>query len=159
MLAQKIALERFETRVLSVAKRFVPNERTHDRGTKYEPRMFRLMIDLFAGLNGKIADLDKEIARGAREDEVSRRLMTVPAIGPRRHRDRRPSTASRDLRQGPRLCRLAGCHASSTIDRRQAEAWRDIQGGRTHAQAPTHHRQQRRRATGEQTRRAKGIVA
>ena len=36
----------------------------------------------FAGLNGKIADLDKEIARGAREDEVSRRLMTVPAIGP-----------------------------------------------------------------------------
>jgi hypothetical protein len=44
--------------------------------------MFRLMLDLFAGLNGKIADLDKEIARGAREDEVSRRLMTVPAIGP-----------------------------------------------------------------------------
>jgi hypothetical protein len=44
--------------------------------------MFRLMLDLFAGLNGKIADLDKEIARRAREDEVSRRLMTVPGIGP-----------------------------------------------------------------------------
>jgi transposase len=44
--------------------------------------MFRLMLDLLAGLNNKIADLDKEIARRAREDEVSRRLMTVPGIGP-----------------------------------------------------------------------------
>ena len=44
--------------------------------------MFRLMLDLLAGLDGKIADLDKEIARRAREDEVSRRLMTVPGIGP-----------------------------------------------------------------------------
>jgi transposase len=59
--------------------------------------MFRLMLDLFAGLDGKIADLDKEIARRAREDEVSRRLMTVPGIGPisataiaARHRRPRP---------------------------------------------------------------------
>jgi transposase len=44
--------------------------------------MFRLMLDLLAGLDGKIADLDTEIARRAREDEVSRRLMTVPGIGP-----------------------------------------------------------------------------
>src|SRR5467141_3663116 len=44
--------------------------------------MFRVMLDLLAGLNSKIADLDKEIARRAREDEVSRRLMTVPGIGP-----------------------------------------------------------------------------
>jgi transposase len=41
--------------------------------------MFRLMLDLLAGLNSKIADLDREIARRAREDEVSRRLMTFPA--------------------------------------------------------------------------------
>jgi transposase len=44
--------------------------------------MFRLMLDLLTGLDGKIADLDKEIARRAREDEVSRRLMTVPGVGP-----------------------------------------------------------------------------
>jgi len=44
--------------------------------------MFRLMLDLLASLNSKIADLDKEIARRAREDEVSRRLMTIPGIGP-----------------------------------------------------------------------------
>ena len=44
--------------------------------------MFRLMVDVLADLGGKIADLDKEIARRAREDKVSRRLMTVPGIGP-----------------------------------------------------------------------------
>ena len=44
--------------------------------------MFRVMLDLLTGLSSKIADLDKEIARRAREDEVSRRLMTVPGIGP-----------------------------------------------------------------------------
>jgi transposase len=44
--------------------------------------MFHLMLDLLAGLIDRIADLDKEISRRAREDEVSRRLMTIPGIGP-----------------------------------------------------------------------------
>jgi len=43
--------------------------------------MFRVMLDLLNSLNGKIADLDQEIARRARED-VSRRLITIPGIGP-----------------------------------------------------------------------------
>jgi len=40
---------------------------------------------------------------------------------------------------------LGSVSRSSKIDRRQAEAWGDIQNWRTHAQAPTHHRQQRHR--------------
>jgi len=44
--------------------------------------MFRVMLDLLDSLNDKIADLDKEIAMRAREDDVSRRLMTIPGIGP-----------------------------------------------------------------------------
>jgi transposase len=44
--------------------------------------MFRVMLDLLDELSSKIAELDKEIARRAREDEVSRRLMTIPGIGP-----------------------------------------------------------------------------
>ena len=44
--------------------------------------MFKVMLDLLDELDGKIAELDKEIARRAREDEVSRRLMTIPGIGP-----------------------------------------------------------------------------
>jgi transposase len=44
--------------------------------------MFKVMLDLLDELDGRIAELDKEIARRAREDEVSRRLMTIPGIGP-----------------------------------------------------------------------------
>ena len=44
--------------------------------------MLRVMADMLAGLDDRIADLDKEIARRAREDEVARRLMTIPGIGP-----------------------------------------------------------------------------
>jgi transposase len=102
--------------------------------------MFRLMLDLLADLNSKIADLDKAIARRAREDEVSRRLMTVPGIGPI------SATAiaalappAETFATGRGLCRLAGSHASSKVDRRQAEAWRDVQNGRTHAPTATHH--------------------
>lgn len=44
--------------------------------------MFRTMLDLLEVLNGKIAELDKEIARRAREDTIARRLMTIPGVGP-----------------------------------------------------------------------------
>jgi transposase len=41
-----------------------------------------LMLASLASLDGQIAELDQEIARRAREDEVARRLMTIPGIGP-----------------------------------------------------------------------------
>ena len=44
--------------------------------------MFRTMLDLLAVLNQKISELDKEIARRAREDVIARRLMTIPGVGP-----------------------------------------------------------------------------
>lgn len=44
--------------------------------------MFRVMLDLLSELDDRIADLDREIARRAREDEAARRLMTIPGIGP-----------------------------------------------------------------------------
>jgi transposase len=44
--------------------------------------MLRLMIDLLAELDSRIAVLDREIARRAQEDEAARRLMTIPGIGP-----------------------------------------------------------------------------
>lgn len=44
--------------------------------------MFRVMLGMLEVLDGRIAELDKEIARRAREDEVARRLMTIPGIGP-----------------------------------------------------------------------------
>jgi transposase len=44
--------------------------------------MIRVMLDALDQLDRQIAGLDREIARRAREDEVSRRLMTIPGIGP-----------------------------------------------------------------------------
>lgn len=44
--------------------------------------MFKLMVDLLAELNKRVAVLDREIAQRAKEDEAARRLMTIPGIGP-----------------------------------------------------------------------------
>lgn len=44
--------------------------------------MFAMVVDMLAGLDERIAALEKEIVRRAREDEVARRLMTIPGIGP-----------------------------------------------------------------------------
>jgi transposase len=44
--------------------------------------MFKLMVDLLAELDKRIATLDREIARRAKGDEAARRLMTIPGIGP-----------------------------------------------------------------------------
>ncbi|MEO3385263.1 IS110 family transposase [Mesorhizobium sp. CAU 1741] len=44
--------------------------------------MFRTMLDLLEVLNGKIGELDKEIAQRAREDAIAKRLMTIPGVGP-----------------------------------------------------------------------------
>ena len=44
--------------------------------------MFRVMLGMLEELDARIAELDKEIAKRAREDEVVRRLMTIPGIGP-----------------------------------------------------------------------------
>jgi transposase len=40
------------------------------------------MLEMLAELDRRIAMLDREIARPAREDETARRLMTIPGIGP-----------------------------------------------------------------------------
>ena len=44
--------------------------------------MLRIMLEMLEHIDQRVAELDKEIARRAREDEVSRRLMTIPGIGP-----------------------------------------------------------------------------
>lgn len=44
--------------------------------------MLRVMLKMLNGFNQQIAQLDKEIGRQAREDEVACRLMTIPGTGP-----------------------------------------------------------------------------
>ena len=42
----------------------------------------RMLLDQIAGLQAKIAELEKEIRQQVRRDDVTSRLMTVPGIGP-----------------------------------------------------------------------------
>jgi transposase len=44
--------------------------------------VLRLLLGMVDELDRRIAELDREIARRAREDEAARRLMTIPGIGP-----------------------------------------------------------------------------
>jgi transposase len=41
-----------------------------------------ILVDTLRSLNGQVAQLDIEIARRAKQDEVARRLTTIPGIGP-----------------------------------------------------------------------------
>ena len=41
-----------------------------------------MMIDSIRDLDRRIAELDREIAKRAKEDLIARRLMTIPGIGP-----------------------------------------------------------------------------
>jgi transposase len=44
--------------------------------------MLRIMLEMLEHIDQRVTQLDKEIARRAREDEIARRLMTIPGIGP-----------------------------------------------------------------------------
>ena len=102
--------------------------------------MFRLMLDLLASLNGRIAILDKEIARRAREDEVSRRLMTIPGIGPISATAIAALTPVETFAKGRDFAAWLGLTPLQRSTGGQAEAWRNLQNGRAYAQAPPHHR-------------------
>lgn len=55
--------------------------------------MFKLMVDLLAELDKRIAVLDREIARRTKEDEAARRPMAIPGIVPVAATAHRASTA------------------------------------------------------------------
>jgi len=44
--------------------------------------VLKLMLASLASLDDQISELDQEIAQRARKDEVARRLMTIPGVGP-----------------------------------------------------------------------------
>lgn len=95
----------------------------------------KVLVAALAQLEAEIGTLDTEIARRAKENDVARRLMTVPPLGHvsmpcratgHRSADRyghcHPCAAAGDLPQGPGFCCVARSHAPPTFDRRQAAA-------------------------------------
>lgn len=59
----------------------------------------KVLVAALARLEAEIAKLDAEIARRAQENEVARRLMTVPGIGPDRHGHRNSCAAPQTFRK------------------------------------------------------------
>ncbi len=77
-----------------------------------------MLVEELRSLDERIAVLDREIARHAKENTVARRLMTIPGIG--------AVTAAALHSSGPtgpdvparlRLCRLARADPGSALER------------------------------------------
>lgn len=92
--------------------------------------VFLMMIDIIREHDMRIKELDREIARRAREDEDARRLMTIPGIGPI------TATAllalappAQTFRTGRDFAAWVGLTPFAALDRRQAEARRDPEDG------------------------------
>ena len=89
--------------------------------------MFLVMIESVKALDERIAACSiGEIAKRAREDEIARRLMTIPGIG--------PITATalialapppESFRKGRDFAAWLGLTPLAALDRRQAEARSD----------------------------------
>ena len=109
----------------------------------------QVLVDGLRHLDERIAGLDAEIARRAREDALARRLMTIPGIGPL------IATALATLAPPPEtFCKARDFaawlgltprqHSTGGKQRRQAAPWGDDQDGRALAQAAADHRRQQR---------------
>ena len=118
-----------------------------------------VMIGSVKELDERIHLLDREIAKRAREDETARRLMTIPGIGPSRRLSCSHWRPAGELRQGPRLCRVARAHTAATLDRRQVEARSHHQDGRANAAASADPGERGGRSSCQQARSDKRIVA
>src|SRR3954466_7925349 len=103
------------------------------------PVILTVLVEELRSLDERVAGLDREIARHAKENVVARRLMTIPGIGavtaaaltalaP-------PAQTFRRVPARSRLCRLARADPGSALERGQGAARQNIQDGR--ALAPT----------------------
>ena len=100
-----------------------------------------LLLEQIAGLDAKIAGLEREVHVRARQDEEARRLMSVPGIGPiSAMADPGLRTADGEFPARPRLLRLARPRAAPAHDRRQAEAGQDIEDGPARSETAADHR-------------------
>jgi transposase len=102
--------------------------------------ILQVLITSLKDLDEKIALLDVEIAKRAKEDPLARRLNGDG--------DRRLGAAGGKLRQGARLRRLGGADAAAEIHRRKTKARRHLEDGRADHPPIAHYRGQRRRAPG-----------
>lgn len=85
-----------------------------------------VLVENLRALNKRVAQLDQEIRRRAKEDPVARRLMTIPGVGAITAGAR---ACGRDVQAGTRFCCLGRIDATAKIDRRQGAAGQNIENG------------------------------
>ena len=100
-------------------------------------------------LQGEAAALGQETAARAKAEDVARRLLTVPGIGPLIAIAIEALAPHPDVSVGTGLRRVGGPHAGSKADRRQRQVGENLVHGRTHVPAIDHCGQRRRRALGQ----------
>lgn len=114
--------------------------------------ILRLLVEQLRSLDERVALLDRELARRARE---CRSEAADDNSGNRAdHGDgaRCPGAAGPGLQEGTRLCGVAGAHPAAALHRRKAEARRDLPHGRTNPAPTTDHWRKRGRALGNAQR-------
>ncbi|MGF7151431.1 hypothetical protein FHS96_005097 [Sphingomonas zeicaulis] len=122
--------------------------------------MLRVMADMLAELRRPYRQPRQGDRQAGPRERGSAPADDHPRHRPDRcHRDRRARAAARDLYQGSRFRRLARARAAPALDGRQAEAWPDLEDGRTNHPAVAHHRRQLGRQAGDRARRAGRIMA
>jgi hypothetical protein len=118
------------------------------------------LVGVLRHLQDEIAALDKRIAARAKADEIARRLMTVPGIGPiDRHCHRSPRTTRGDVPVRTRFRRLDRFDTPPALNGRQGAFWTNIAHGRTDAASPSDLCGKRGCALGKAQRRAASILA
>lgn len=102
--------------------------------------MLEVPADTISTLDGRIAQLDAEIARRAREDETARRPMTIPGVGPITATAMAARAARRCLPAGPRLRRIGAGAVVSQAARRGAQPGKPARAHARHQAAHAGHR-------------------
>ena len=116
-----------------------------------------MLVETLRALDERIRLLDTEIARRAKEDEVARRLMTVPGIGPIIATALTALAPSAETFQRGRdfaaWLGLTPLQRSTGGKQRQ-----DLENGGTNAAPPAHHRGERGCAVGGTEGSCDGII-
>ena len=99
------------------------------------------LIEVLRRLQDEIAELDREIAARAKSDDVARRLMTVPGIGPLiASAIEALAPPPETFRSGRDFAAWIGLTPRAEIDRRQGAARANLAHGRADPPTSSHHR-------------------
>lgn len=82
--------------------------------------LFRLQAEEYVAVEARLAKIEPKLMRWHRDDDVSRRIATIPG-------------AAGDVQVRPRLCRLARTDTQGSFDGRPAKIWRNHKGRRLNA--------------------------